>query len=829
VELYRVFKAARPYNNLKESGFVGLVKRLADGFHTRRGRRGAYLHRDGVNGILRPRRNARLTAITNGGAIPDHFDYDVILQPQGLFVGSLNEDFSFESLPGDIFQLGNFSYRILKIEQGRVLVEDAHGQPPNIPFWFGEAPGRTDELSFAVSRLRETLDALLEQGESAALNYLEQEQKLDPAAASQMVEYLAATKALFGVIPSQKKIVFERFFDETGDMHFIIHAPFGSRVNKAWGLALRKRFCRRFNFELQAAANEDNLILSLGPTHSFPLEEPAGYLKPETAEPILVQALLAAPMFPTRWRWVTNISLAVPRMRGGKRVPAPFQRNDAEDLVALIFPDQLACFENIQGEREVPDHPLVNQVLWDCLHELMDIDGLKQVLAGIEKGEIQVIPKDLPTPSPMAHEILNARPYAFLDDTPAEERRALAVQQRHLDPQSAADISRLNPEAIDRVKEEAWPQPRSADELHDALVISGFIEESEVAPSELQAWRGYLDDLQRQKRATRLNLAGTSIWVSAERLQAVLAICPEVESAIEIAPLPTTEAESVESATREVIRSRLESLGPVTQQTLARPLGLSPSDVLQALLALEQEGFAIQGHFDPRQSELEWCERGLLARIHRYTLKQLRREIEPVSPAAFMRFLFNWQGLDEPAEGVAALERVISQLEGVSLPAGSWEEEILPARLQPYYASELDELCRSGRLAWLRLHPPAVKEGQRKSPAVRSTPLAFIFRSHLALWYHPEAVDPQGLSSAAAKVLELLRQWGASFFDELQQQSGLLKTQLEVALGELVAWGLVHSDQYQGLRAMITPQKSRHGSRRKALAQPPWRRVDAGR
>ncbi|MCU7936260.1 MAG: DEAD/DEAH box helicase [Candidatus Thiodiazotropha sp. (ex Dulcina madagascariensis)] len=819
--LYRVFNCARPYHRLEEKAFLEVVKMLADGFHTRRGRRGAYLHRDAVNGVLRPRRHARLTAITNGGAIPDQFDYDVILQPEGLFVGSVNEDFAFESMPGDIFQLGNFSYRMLKIEQGRVFVEDAHGQPPTIPFWFGEAPGRTDELSYAVSRLRETVDKLLDEGQQAALNYLTRELGLDPVTSSQLVEYLAATKAVFGLIPSQKNIVFERFFDETGDMHFVIHAPFGSRVNKAWGLALRKRFCRRFNFELQAAANEDNLILSLGPTHSFPLEEPAGYLKTNTAEHILIQALLAAPMFPTRWRWVTNISLAVPRMRGGKRVPAPFQRNDAEDLVALVFPDQLACFENIQGEREVPDHPLVNQVLWDCLHELMDIDGLKQVLEAIEQQRIQVIAKELPTPSPMAHEILNARPYAFLDDTPAEERRALAVRQRHMDPQNAADMGRLNPDAIQQVKQEAWPQPRSPEELHDALVITGFIAEREIASSDLEHWQKHLAALQRQQRATRLMVNGEVLWVAAERLQAMQLICPEREISPGIDPLPAEEAASVETAVTEIIRSRLESLGPVTVEQLAKPVSLPASEVERALTVLEQEGFVIQGRFDPRRSETEWCERGLLARIHRYTLKQLRREIEPVSPADLMRFLFNWQGLDEPSEGIAALERVMLQLEGVSLPAGSWEEEILPARLQPYYSAELDELCRSGKLAWLRLNPPSGKDNKRKNPAIKSTPLAFIFRPHLSVWCQAETAAPEGLGSAAVKVLDVLKQWGASFFDDLQQQTGLLKTQLESALGELVAWGLVNSDQYQGLRAMITPRKTRQRSRRRPALQAP--------
>ncbi len=822
-ELYQCCKSAWPYRELTFEPFTEVTRMLADGFHTRRGRRGAYLHRDAVNGVLRARRGARLTAITNGGAIPDQFDYDVIMQPEGLFVGTLNEDFAFESMPGDIFQLGNTSYKMLKIEQARVFVEDAHGQPPSIPFWFGEAPGRSDELSEAVSRLREKIDDLLEQGQQAVTDYLVNDLQLDSLAVSQIVEYLASTKAMLGVIPSQHRIVFERFFDETGDMHFVIHAPFGSRVNKAWGLALRKRFCRRFNFELQAAANEDNLILSLGPTHSFPLEEPASYLKSDSVEQVLVQALLDAPMFPARWRWVTNISLAVPRFRAGKKVPAPFQRNDAEDLVALVFPDQLACFENIQGEREVPDHPLVNQVLSDCLHELMDIDGLKQVLDGIESHSIEVISRDLPTPSPMAHEILNARPYAFLDDTPAEERRALAVQQRRgMDPQSAADMGRLNPEAISRVRQEAWPQARNTDELHDALTILGFIDENEIEPGELERWQQYLAELQQAGRAGRLQIeTDRYLWVAAERLAAMRRLLPDAQLSPAIEAISSSESETMELALREIVRSRLEGLGPVTLEQLAAPIGCPPSEVSQALIALEQEGFVIQGQFDPAISDIQWCERGLLARIHRYTLKQLRSEVEPVSPAVFMQFLFKWQGLEEPAEGVAALERVMLQLEGFSLPAGSWESDILPARLQPYFSNQLDELSGSGKLAWLRLQTPAEKDNKRKNPAIKTTPIAFIYRPHLMYWCQSEINEPAGLSSAASKVLKLLQQWGASFFEDLQQQSGLLKTQLEQALGELVAWGLVNSDQFQGLRALIAPQQLKQKRHRRAVLQTP--------
>ncbi|MET0051649.1 MAG: DEAD/DEAH box helicase, partial [Candidatus Thiodiazotropha sp.] len=817
-QLYQCYRAAYPYRELDETTFIEVVKMLANGFLTQRGRRGDYLHRDAVNGLLRGRRHARLTAITNGGAIPDSFDYDVILQPEGLFIGSLDEDFSFESMPGDIFQLGNCSYRILKIEQGRVLVEDARGQPPSIPFWFGDAPGRTDELSHSVSRLREQIDQRLDEGgQAAALSYLQDSLGVDAIAATLLVDYLAASKAMLGQLPTQQQVVFERFFDETGDMHFVIHAPFGSRINRAWGLALRKRFCRRFNFELQAAANEDSLILSLGPTHSFPLEEPAGYLKAQTVEDVLIQALLAAPVFPTRWRWVTNISLAVPRMRGGKRVPAQFQRNDAEDLVALVFPDQLACFENIQGEREVPDHPLVNQALRDCLHELMDIEGLKRVLQGIESGAIRVITRDLPTPSPMSHEILTARPYAFLDDAPAEERRTRAVQQRRdLDPSNAAEMGRLDPEAILRVKSEAWPQPRSADEFQDALNIAGFICEAEIASDDLPTWRIYLETLQQEQRATCFKHGNIRLWVVAERLESLQRICPEHALDPMIKPLPGGEDESAETALVAVIRSRLECLGPVTATALAQPLGLPLQRLQPALEILQGEGYAIQGRFDPAETEIQWCERGLLARIHRYTLRQLRREIDPISPAVFMRFLFQWQGLDEPSQGPEALERVMSQLEGVSLPAGSWESEILPARLHPYDPQQLDELCGSGRLAWMRLNPTETADGKRKNPAVKTTPLAFMFRPNLWVWHGDETPLPEGLSATAMHVREVLQQWGASFFEELQQQTGLLNSQLEQVLGELVAWGLVTSDQFQGLRAMIHPLKRRPQRRRRA-------------
>lgn len=818
-ELYDTFKRAWPYRQLQREQFGQVCRMLAEGYHTRRGRRGAYLHRDAVHGKLRARRGARLVALMNGGAIPDQFDYDVILQPEGLFIGTLNEDFAFESLPGDIFQLGNTSYRMLKIEQGKVFVEDAHGQPPNIPFWFGEAPGRTDELSLAVSHLRQQLNDLLEQGQQVALDYCLQQLQLPEVAAIQMVEYLAAAKAALSVLPTQQQIVFERFFDETGDMHFVIHAPFGSRINRAWGLALRKRFCRKFNFELQAAANEDNIVLSLGPTHSFPLEEVARYLNTATVKEILVQALLAAPMFPTRWRWVANIALAVPRMRNGKRVPAPFQRNDAEDLIALTFPDQLACFENIAGDREVPDHPLVEQTLYDCLHELMDIDGLIRLLQGIEQGTITITARDLAAPSPMAQEILNARPYAFLDDAPAEERRTLAIQQqRHLDPRDAAELGRLNPETIQMVCEQAWPEAHTEDELHDALNLLGFMTEAEGERGPLSSlhdrlahgWPSLFEGLQRDQRATTLTTCnGQRLWVVAERLQELQLILPEGKLDPEITAVDIDPELKSEQALINVLRSRLEGLGPATVKALAEPLGLTEPQIEQTLLALQQEGFVIQGNFTGTSTDTEWCERGLLARMHRYTLKQKRSEIEPISPASFMRFLFHWQRLDDPAEGEAALENTLQQLEGISLPAVAWENDILPARLMPYNRDDLDRLCNSGRFVWLRLHSGREqRDTARKATTLKSVPVAFVNRMHLGYWH--EAQSNPVLSAGAQKILLLLQRMGASFFDDLQAETGMLPTQLEQVLAELIANGLITSDNFQGLRTQLAPLHKRH-------------------
>jgi ATP-dependent helicase Lhr and Lhr-like helicase len=821
-DLLASFRRAWPYRNLHEQEFNHVVSMLAEGFSTRRGRRAAHLHHDAVNGRLRARRGARLTAITNGGVIPDQFDYEVILSPEGFRVGTLNEDFAFESLPGDIFQLGNTSYRILKIEMGKVHVADAKGQPPNIPFWFGEAPGRSDELSHAVSRLRGEIDLRLAQGVEATAQWLAGEHAIPAAAAEQISQYLASARAALGCVPTQEHVVLERFFDEAGDMHLVIHAPFGSRINRAWGLALRKRFCRKFNFELQAAALEDSIILSLSATHSFVLDEVAGYLHSKSVREVLIQALLAAPMFPSRWRWNATNALAVRRMRNGKRAPPYFQRADAEDLVAVIFPDQLACQENLAGHREIPDHPLVDQTISDCLHETMDVDGLVAMLQRLEAGELSISGRDLAAPSPLAQEILNARPYAFLDDAPAEERRALAVQSRsHMEPAQAAELGRLDAAAIDKVCAEAWPDVRSADELHDALVVLGFLTAAEVARADAAdsgacKWQVLLEDLGRERRATRMqSTGGSAVWVAAERLGELQCVFPDAVLDPQITPVPARAQATLPEpgeALREILRSRLEGLGPVTAAALAEPLGVPPAQASAALLGLEQEGFVVRGRFRAlSEAGEEWCERRLLARIHRYTIKRLRAQVEPVSPAGYMRFLLRWQGLSERSEGHEAAAAVLDQLEGYPMAAGAWESEILPARLEGYSSNMLDSLCASGRFTWMRL-AIAPSQGETKNAPLRHTPIALIERQNLACWRKlapiPEAAQIT-LSSSAALLRDWMAEHGACFFMDLVQATGMLRTQVETALGELVNWGLVTSDNFAGLRALVTPQSRR--------------------
>jgi ATP-dependent Lhr-like helicase len=843
--LFALVRRAHPYRALPRATFDEVLAMLGDGVATRRGRRGTHLHLDRVNGVVRPRRGARLTAITSGGAIPDVADYEVVEDGTNLKLGTVNEDFAIESLAGDVFQLGHHAWRIRRVEPGRVRVVDAAGAPPNMPFWLGEAPARTPELSDAVAALRREVAARAGDP-AAAARWLMAEAHVDSGGAAQIVDYVRATLAVLGAVPTTDTIIAERFFDEGGGMQLVLHAPFGGRVNRAFGLALRKRFCVNFDFELQAAATDDGVVISLGEQHSFPLESVFGMVRSHRFRDDLVQAVLQAPMFGTRWRWTATRALALPRFGGGKRVPMPLQRMRADDLLAAVFPAQAACGDNHPGPIEPPDHPLVNQTLDDCLGEAMDADGLAEVLARIESGAIRTVAVDSATPSPMSHELLSANPYAFLDDAPLEERRARAVALRRVDPDLAQGVGALDPAAIDAVREQAWPAPRDAEEVHDALLTLVVLPESDGQP-----WRAWLDELIAAGRVKLLcGGAELQLRVAAERSEAdsdlrLRSAAPDTGLepratgtfyvATEQQQLATALAAHDLDAIRDVVRGWMSCIGPTTAATLALRLGLSAESVHGALEQLEADGLVLRGRFtsDAYMSpggaaapvtghrspvtplDLEWCERGLLARIHRRTLDRLRREIEPVAPADFIRFLFVWQHVAPGTQlrGREGLRLVIAQLQGLELPGPAWERDVLPARIADYDPDDLEHLCLAGEVAWGRLAAaPAGDDGEpqpRRQAPTRSAPLALALRVDL-----PELLvrldDPTPLlasySAEARAVFAHLGERGASFLPDIARAVGEPQATIEEALWQLVAAGLVTGDGIAGLRALLWPR-----------------------
>ena len=825
-ELFALVRRAYPYREMSRADFDAVVEMLAEGIAARRGRYGAYLHRDRVNGRLRARRGSRLAAITSGGAIPDNALYTVIAEPEGAVVGTVDEDFAVESLRGDIMLLGNTSWRIRRVHAGSVLVEDAHGAAPSVPFWRGEAPARTPELSQQVAELRERISALLPNAPPpldlrssrearAAVSWLKQECGLDDAGAEQAAEYIVAGRAVLGAVPTQKTVIAERFFDESGGMQLVIHAPFGGRINKAWGLALRKRFCRSFNFELQAAATDNGLNISLSEQHSFPLADVFQFLHPASAERVLEQAVLASPVFATRWRWDASRALALLRFTNGKKVPPQIQRMRADDLLASVFPEVVACQENLEGDIHIPDHPLVREAMKDALTEAMDIEGLKQVLSGIAEGSIRCLAVDTPVPSQFSHEILNANPYAYLDDAPLEERRARAVEMRRALPEAVvSEVGRLDPAAIAEVCADAWPDVRDADELHDALQTLIAVPGQKAA----SAWGGFFEALVAERRAGRALANGRTYWLAAEKARTFLQI---FSAAHFEAALPELEAGSAsrDVALLALVTGWMTHLGPVTPRMLADAVGLPAAEIENALLRLEASGAVLRGRFtDSSPGETEWCERRLLARIHRLTLGKLRRQIEPVNAAQFMRWLLHWQHVAPGTQlaGERGTLEVLRQLQGFEAPANAWERQILARRVIGHDGKVLDQLCLSGAVGWGRLSPhPATLEdsaeaGRRVVPT-SVAPITFFVREE-ADWMIPQRAEAgqeetRGLSPAARDVLEFLRQRGASFFADIVRGTGKLKAEVETALWELVAAGMITADGFDNLRALIDPKR----------------------
>ena len=872
-DLYALTRRAWQYRNLSRDDFDEIIEMLSEGVGEGAGRAPPQIHRDRINRVVRGRRGSRMTAILNGGAIPEMADYKVVAEPDDTMVGTVNEDWAIESMAGDIFLLGSHSWRITRVGQGEVRVQDAQGLPPTIPFWLGESPGRTVELSQEVGRLRQDVVDGLDDVDGLSKR-MQDECGLDELGAAQIIDYLRSARDALGLVPTDRDVVFERFFDETGGMQLVVHAPFGARINRAWGLTLRKRFCVRFDFELQAAASDDSIVISLGPQHSFPLEESFSYVTSRNAEASLKQAVLYAPVFPVRWRWDAGRALAVPRFTGARKVPPPIQRMRADDLLASVFPAQVGCQENVTGPLEIPDHPLVRQTVYDCLHEAMDIDGLIDVLERIEAGEVRLHAIDTLEPSPMAHEILSGKPYTYLDDAPLEERRTRAVTLRRALPENARELGSLDQDAIDRVRDEAWPLPRDAEEAHDALLSLVA-----VPIADALEWSGWIDELIAAGRAARFR--EPALYFAAENLNLVGLLWPEgaIEPELSVPEAALVRVEDRDDARQRLVRGWAEAAGPVSAAGLGERLGLRAEDVDRGLRQVESLGFVLRGRFSPGHEtsppdplslrgegeespraeprgmdedeavpgvetpgmdevsvgdvgdgprseprgmdEDEFCDRRLLARIHRYTLDRLRREIDPVSQQDFMRFLQRWQHLtpDTKLAGKQGVRQAIARLEGFEAPAGAWERELLASRLSDYRASWLDELCLAGDVTWARLTPRKVAAGKTTTAsASRATPVSLTLRGDMPALLmavrHGQTLGDGPKTGAASEIHELLKQRGALFFDEIVNGVRRLRSDVERGLRELVAWGLVTADGFQGLRQLSG--KAAHSGRRRS-------------
>jgi len=843
-ELFDCVRRAYPYRDLARTDFDEIIEMLSEGIASARGRYAAYLHRDRVNGMVRGRRGSRLAAITSGGAIPENSLYTVVAQPESIVVGTVDEDFAVESMAGDVMLLGNTSWRIRRVTStGSVLVEDAQGASPTVPFWRGEAPARTDELSAHVADLREQISDLVPRmspesnveaasGVAAAKSWLKLECGVDDPGAEQIVEYIVAGRALLGAVPTLTTVIAERFFDESGGMQLVIHAPFGGRINKALGLALRKRFCRSFNFELQAAATENGLNISLSEQHSFPLADVFHFLHPNSLRSVLEQAVLTSPFFTTRWRWDAGRALALLRFRGGKKVPPQIQRMRADDLLSAVFPEAQACQENIEGDITISNHPLIREVMKDVLTEALDIEGLDRVLHAIADGRITCLAVDTPQPSQFSHEILNANPYAYLDDAPIEERRARAVEMRRMLPEAVlGEIGRLDPAAIAEVWADAWPDVRDAEELHDALLTlialpaSGLGDAERLDPlsmrlqQSLPAWNVQFEELGQQRRVLRAHQNEKVYWVAAERVLSFTQIFPSTQ--FDVSPPDFAEAApNREDALLSLVTGWISHSGPVAAKELAAVLSLPASELEKSLLRLEASGVVLRGKFtDPVSQETEWCERRLLARIHRLTLGQLRKQIQSVTPAQFMNWLLRWQHVAPSTQllGERGTLEAIRQLQGFEAPANAWERQILKRRIADYDPAVLDQLCLTGAVGWGRLSPhPATLEAfsstdtKRRVIPTSVAPITFFVRED-AEWMilHRETGETEGtgLSADGAAVLQFVRQRGASFFADIARGTGKLKSEVEAALWELVAAGLLTADGFDNLRALIDPKR----------------------
>ena len=831
-ELYTLVRRAAPYTGLDRATFDEVVALVARGVETGRGRRGAHLHHDPVTGMLRARRGARLAALTSGGAIPETGDYRVVAEPDDTFIGTVNEDWAVESMAGDIFLLGTHSWQVRRVEAGVVRVRDAGDAPPTIPFWLGEAPARSTELSEEVSALRAVVETALDGAEGpdplrAAVATVSDRCGIGADAARMIVTYLAAGRAVLGALPTRQRIVLERVFDETGGMQLVVHAPFGGRVNRALGLALRKKFCRTFNFELQAAATDDAVVLSLGPHHSFPLGEVPRYLSPATALDTLRQAVLTAPMFRARWRWNLNRSLVVLRFRGGRRHPPPLQRMEADDVMAAVFPQAAACQENVTGPIEIPDHLLVRQTMHDTLHEALDADAFVALLRDLAGGRVAVHCVEPPEPSVLAHEILHAAPYAFLDDEgEVQNRRSRAVPLRRdlpTLPTDLAAIGALDAAVVAEVTTEIHPRPHGPDDLAEVLATM-------VLCPPHPDWEPWFAPLRATGRGRVLSDGATDaggVWWSVvdigEVADAALAGEPEALGAL--------------------VRGHLEFLGVATLGELAGATGLPESTLQVGLAAAQRQGSVLQGRYRPGAAagaaEPEWVARRILARMHARSRRGRRARVQPVPAEVFAAFLARWQHVAPGCRlaGEDGLVAVLDQLAGWEAAAGAWEPDLLGRRLRVFDPALLDRFSHAGALTWLRLAPPVrggratgddreagspASGGRNGAGPSRATPISLVWRDDLP-WLlaaaRPDGPPPAPTVGALAEILEVLDERGPCFAADLVAATRRLPDDVERGLWEGVARGLLTADGFSALRGRLTPRRRR----RDRGAGPAWR------
>ncbi len=839
-DFYALARRAAPYASLDRHDFDEVVELTSWGIRTGRGRRGAHLHHDAVNGRLRARRGARLAALTSGGAIPETGDYRVVLDPDGVTVGSVHEDFAVEATQGDVFLLGTHSWRVVKVETGTVRVHDAGDTPPSVPFWLGEAPARTAELSAEVGALRAMLEPHLAAGNGEAARAAVREASgVSGEVAEQVVAYLGAGLAALGALPTQDRIVVERIFDESEGAQLVIHAPYGGRINRALGLALRKRFCVSFDFELQAAADDDTVVLSLGPQHSFPLAQVPKMLSSATATEVLTQAVLPHPMLAARWRWNLNRALVVPRSRGGARRPIHLQRMEADDLLAAAWPSLAGCQDNAgPGPIPVPDHVLVRQTVTDCLTEALDAEGLVHFLEAVESGRVTVHLAESAEPSPLAHGILTGKPYTYLDGAPLEERRSRAVPvPRGLPvlgpdglppglPVDASELAPFEPEAVAEVLDQVRPAPRSPDELHDLLL-------SLVWCRPVPEWTSSFDALDADGRVRRVGGG----WAATERAELANAAFRSL----------TDSEVDADQAVADCVAGHLEFCGPVHVAELVAdgplaggPLSGAPLGEARArtgLGRLEADGSAIE------LPDGRWCARHLLVRLQRASRNRRRRHVEPSSIADYVRFLACWQHVAEGdrLEGRGGLRSVVQQLQGLEVAAGDWERHVLPARVAGYDPRWLDELCLAGEVAWGRLTPrpepidtsrhgdgpeQVAGDGERTAPGARrgsmtpspATPLSLVLREELpwilaAVRTDQAVLEPE--AGASADVLRALRSRGACFRAELPTSAGRLPDEVDEGLWDLVARGIVTADAFSAVRSLLSARRAQRTAARR--------------